>query len=164
MSSAIKRTRSIGIDYGMARIGISYSDESKIIASPLAVIKAERKSKETVKKIISTLSDHQKELGYEIDVIVVGMPYMMNGTSGLMADEVNYFITALQVALPNTKIISSDERLTSVQADRCLRESNMTRKKRTKHIDMLSAVIILQTQLDRNQIKRDLLPPFPPMA
>ncbi|MEC7840083.1 MAG: Holliday junction resolvase RuvX [Chlamydiota bacterium] len=158
------KTRSIGIDYGMARIGIAYSDESKIIASPLAVIKAEKKLKESTKKVVSSLKEHQKELGYTIDVIIVGMPYMMNGTSGLMADEVNHFIAELKSSLPEVDIIPRDERLTSVQAERSMREANMNRKKRTKHVDTVSAVIILQNYLDQKHCEFNSLPPIPPIA
>ncbi len=164
MRSANKRTRSIGVDFGLARIGLAYSDESKIIASPLALLKVDKKSKDTVKKTFDAIKGHEQELGYEVDTIVVGMPLMMSGRSGLMADEVTHFVEKLQELLPDTKIVTWDERLTSVQAERSLREAKMSRKKRTKHIDTVAAVIILQSYLDHLELQKDRLPPMPPMA
>lgn len=164
MTSQGKLTRLIGIDFGMARIGLSYSDTSKIIASPLAIINAEKKAKVTVQKVVNALIDHQKELNYDIEKIVVGLPLMMNGKAGLMVDEVNHFIDLLQEALPDTTIETMDERLTSVQAERSMREASMSRKKRSKRVDTVSAVIILQNYLDREQLRFDTLPPIPPVA
>lgn len=159
MTNQGKPTRLIGIDYGMARIGLSYSDASKIIASPLATIQADKKIESTLKKVVKSLEDHQKELGYVIEKIVVGLPLMMSGKAGLMADEVHHFIEKLQQALPEVPIVTWDERLTSVQAERSMREASMTRKKRSKRVDTISAVIILQNFLDREQIQFDIPPP-----
>lgn len=156
----MKLTRLIGIDYGMARIGLSYSDTSKIIASPLAIINAEKKAKATVQKVVACLEEHQKELGYEVEKIVVGLPLMMNGKAGLMVDEVLHFIDLLKEALPDTPIETLDERLTSVQAERSMREASMSRKKRSKRVDTVSAVIILQNYLDREQNRFIDIPPI----
>lgn len=160
----MKDKRLIGVDYGMARIGLSYSDPSKIIASPLAIINAEKKAKPTVQKVVKALEDHQKELGYQIEKIVVGLPLLMSGKAGLMVDEVNHFIDLLKEALPEIAIETLDERLTSVQAERSMREASMSRKKRSKKVDTVSAVIILQNYLDRMQLQFDTLPPIPPIA
>lgn len=159
----LKRTRSLGIDYGIARIGVAYSDESKIIASPMALIKTERKIEATLKKLLDVLTKHQQDLKYEIDVIIVGMPLMMSGKSGFMADEVKEFIIKLQGLLPETQILDWDERLSSVQADRSMIEANFSRKKRAKHMDTVSAVIILQNYLDYIQFKQQM-PPLPPIT
>lgn len=160
----MKNFRSIGIDYGNARIGISYSDASKLIAAPLAVVKASRKSDATIRSIIDVLAQHQKELNYEIDTIVVGLPLMMSGLRGLMADEVEFFISKLKIAYPEVTILTWDERLSSVQADRSMREANFSRRKRSKFVDTVSAVIILQNYLDSLKFKNDLLPPLPPIV
>lgn len=164
MTSSCKLTRWIGVDFGMARIGLSYSDTSKIIASPMATIDAEKKTAATVRKIMKVLQDHQQELRYEIEKIIVGLPLMMSGKAGLMADEVRHFIELLQEALPDISIETWDERLSSVQADRSMKEANMSRKKRSKRMDSVSAVIILQSYLDREQLRRENFPPLPPIA
>ena len=141
------KKRVIGIDYGLKRIGIAYSDENKILASPLVMVLAEKKLEVTIQKLLQTLSDHQKELSYEVEAIVVGLPLMMSGKSGLIADEVKHFVDKLKLATP-VPVHTFDERLTSVQAERSMREANFSRKKRTKYVDTASAVIILQNYLD----------------
>ncbi len=142
-----QRTRIIGIDFGLARIGLSMSDESKIIAMSLETMKAEKKSEFTVSKLINLLNLHQKTCGYAIESIVIGLPLMMSGKHGLLADEVQHFVALLSKAI-SVPIITWDERLTSVQADRSLREGNFSRKKRAQKSDAVAAVIILQNYLD----------------
>lgn len=140
--------RALGIDYGLARIGISISDESKTIVSPWATISAEKKLEETILKLIQEIRKIETEKHCQIDEIIVGMPKHMNGTVGFLADEVHLFIQQLKSKLENIHILPWDERLTSVQADRTLRESNMTRKKRSKSVDSVAAMILLQSYLE----------------
>lgn len=134
-------TRIIGIDYGMARIGMAISDEAQIIARPLTTIVTEKNSKDTAIKVAQEIKQHNPK------EVVIGLPYHMNGRLGCQADEVNHFISLLTEEL-SIPIISWDERLTTVQAERSMREANMSRKKRAKVIDSISAVIILQNYLD----------------
>ncbi len=150
----MKSGRFIGIDYGLARIGVSFSDEKGIIAFPLVTIKAEKKPRATLPKILKSLLDHQKAFDYTILGIVVGLPLLMSGKKGLMADEVEHFISELKILLPETEIIPWDERLSSVQADRSMREANFSRKKRCKFVDTVSAVIILQSYLDFKNLEK----------
>ena len=148
----MSKTRIIGIDFGMARIGISYSDETKTIAAPLITMKTDRKSEKTVQLLIDLLNKHQAEYKYQIEEIVIGLPLMMSGKMGMLADEVGHFVELLKQAIA-VPIIKWDERLTSVLADRALREGSFTRKKRAQYVDTVAAVIILQNYLDSK--KRD---------
>ncbi len=133
-------TRIVGIDFGI-------SDEKKIIATPMKTLLAERKAEATVLKVAQELSRHAEENKYAIEEIIVGLPLLMSGKKGLLADEVAHFVGLLkeQFTIP---IITWDERLTSVQADRSLREGNMSRKKRSSNVDSVAAIIILQSYLD----------------
>lgn len=142
-----KAQRIVGIDFGLARIGIAISDERKIIASPFLVLHAEKKAEVTVIKLINELKQHEKIHRYQIEEIVIGLPLLMSGKSGMLADEVRHFIDLLKthVTIP---IITWDERLTTVQADRSLREGSFTRKKRSRMVDTVAATIILQSYLD----------------
>lgn len=148
------RKRIAAIDYGMARIGVALSDETKIIAAPLKIIAAEKQVQKTAAKVIRELILHQKEYQYELEEIIVGLPLLLSGKSGLLADEVNCFVESLE-KLTEIKITLWDERLTSVQADRAMRETSMTRKQRSKIIDTVSAVILLQSYLDYMRIKQE---------
>lgn len=146
MSNQGRKGRSIGIDYGRARIGMSMSDERKIIASPLTTIKAEKKVEETVAKVAAEIKLLEKS-GKVIDEVVVGMPLKMNGSMSTMTDEAEKFSDLLREAL-TCPLITWDERLTSMQADRSMREAKLSRKKRAKAIDSIAAVLILQSYLD----------------
>lgn len=139
--------RIVGIDYGLTRIGLSLSDEQKIIATPLITFVADKKSEMTVLKLLKELTTHAETHRYRIEEIVIGLPLLMNGKKGFLADEVLHFIELLHLHT-SIPITSWDERLSSVQADRALRESNMTRKKRSKTVDSVAALIILQSYLN----------------
>jgi putative Holliday junction resolvase len=148
----VPATRIVGIDYGLARIGVALSDESKMISSPMATIASEKRAEQTVIKLLNELTNHQKVHRYTLEEIVIGLPLMMNGKSGLLADEVRHFVELLRAAT-SIPIVTWDERLTTVQAERALRESSMTRKKRSKMVDTVSAAILLQSYLDHRFLK-----------
>jgi putative holliday junction resolvase len=139
--------RLVGIDYGMRRFGLALSDERQIIATPFQTVLAEKKVEQTVAKVLAVLSELQKTHACEIEEIIVGMPFMMSGCKGFLTDEVNHFVELLSQAT-SIPIRTWDERLSTVQAERALRESQMTRKKRSKVVDIVSAAIILQSYLD----------------
>lgn len=145
MSTTAKRA--LGIDYGLARIGIAISDASKKIVSPWAIITTGKRMEETIAKIRAEIEKIEAEKKCIIDEIVVGMPKHMDGRVGMLADEVGVLMTQLK-SHTSANIIPWDERLTTVQAERMLRESKMNRKKRSKSLDSVSAMIILQNYLD----------------
>ena len=142
-----KETRIVGVDYGMARIGLAVSDPTKLIATPMETLKTEKKAEKTAAKFVEVLDVYAAKMNCTIDCLVIGMPLMMNGKRGLLADEVHYFADQLKI-LTSIPIILWDERLTTVQAERSLRESSLSRKKRAKVVDSVAAIIILQSYLD----------------
>lgn len=142
-----KPKRVIGIDFGLSRLGLALSDENKIIASPLSIFTAEKRSEQTVQKLLNIFNEIQQNYNCEIETIVIGMPYMMSGKTGFLADEVQHFIDLL-TQVTSIPIKTWDERLSTVQAERSLREGQLTRKQRSKIVDRISAAIILQSYLD----------------
>lgn len=142
-----RATRAVGLDFGLARIGIAISDERKIIASAFQTMKTEKKIEQTAAKLVKELEGHQKLHHYQADEIIIGLPLLMSGKTGFLADEVKHFVQELQLVI-STPIILWDERLTSVQAEKALRESSLTRKRRASLVDTVAAVIILQNYLD----------------
>jgi len=144
--------RMLGIDYGMARIGLALSDENQIFATPYKTIQTAKKMEQTIHKLLEVLNEIQQTQKCEIQEVIVGLPLMMNGKQGFSADEVQHFVEQFKIhsLLP---IRTWDERLTTVQAERSLRESQMTRKKRTQMVDIVSAAIILQSYLDHRSIR-----------
>jgi putative holliday junction resolvase len=146
MSNQGRNGRAIGIDYGKARIGMSMTDRSKIIASPLTTIKAEKKVEDTASKVAEEIK-RLEESGHHIDEVVVGMPFKMNGSSSIMTEDTAQFAKLLG-DLISCSLITWDERLTSAQADRSMRDAKLSRKKRAKSIDSIAAVLILQSYID----------------
>ena len=133
--------RTVGIDYGSARVGVAASDPLGIFASP----------KETVPtaKIIEYL---QKYASAEtIERFVVGYPLNLNGAPAEAAAGVDKFIGKLQKAFPDVPIALEDERFTSVLAHRAMIDGGMKKSERRDKmsVDKISAAIILQGYLDR---------------
>jgi len=137
--------RIVSIDFGLVHIGLAISDEKKIIAFPLEVIRAERSAAATIKKILDRLSS------YGIEEIVIGNPIKLNGKVGFMADEVYHFVEELK-KVTSTPIVLLDERLTTAQALKSLQEGGMSRKKRAPIIDAVTATILLQNHLDMKSL------------
>ena len=136
--------RILGFDYGRARIGVAMSDERHIIASPAFVITAEKKPMMTIQKI-----KQKTDPKGPFDLLIVGLPLLLNGKEGEMALEAKAFGQLLHETF-QLPVIYWDERLTSSQADRLMKEDNRSRKERASSIDTLSATLILQNYLDRN--------------
>lgn len=133
--------RIVGIDYGKKRIGIALSDERKILARGLQTLLAEKKTEATIDKMLAALAP------FSVQEIVVGLPLKMSGQIGLSGDEVQHFVDLLRqkTAIP---VVLWDERLTTVQAERSLKEGNLSRKKRSLVVDQVAAIILLQSYLD----------------
>lgn len=136
----MSKKRIVSIDYGLKRIGMAISDENKIIASSLGVVQAGKNSAETIQNILALLRP------FSIERIIIGNPIHMNGSVSFLADEVKHFLSIFQAHV-SCEVILFDERLSSVQAERALKEGGMSRKKRSQVIDAVSAVILLQCYL-----------------
>lgn len=142
--------RILGIDYGLSRIGLALSDERQIIALPLMVVKADKRSEQTLAILLKTFDEICQKFQCQLEEIIIGLPLMMSGKTGILANEVKLFVQLFtqHCSIP---IKTWDERLTSVQAERSLREGSLNRKKRTKLVDTVSATLILQSYLDSKQ-------------
>ena len=131
--------RIIALDVGDRRIGIAVSDPLGITAQPI----------ETYTRVgYGPDSRHIAELAkqYETDQILCGLPRNMDGTQGFQADKVRQF--AAQLEALGLTVFYYDERMTTVLAEEALLEADMRRADRKKKVDMLAAVIILQSYLD----------------
>jgi putative Holliday junction resolvase len=144
--------RLVSFDYGRARIGISLSDERKIIASSLTTIKVPKTLPLLLKEIEKALMPYAP-----FDLFIIGLPLLLNGKEGEMAGEVKAFGKALtdHFSVPCT---FWDERLSSSQADRFMREDSLSRKQRAQKIDTVSSTLILQNYLEAETIKQKKLP------
>lgn len=139
--------RLLGVDFGHARTGLSVSDPSCIIASPLAVIPG---SKDLALAARLVAAEIQKK-GLCIREVIVGLPIHLNGTESERSCEVRTFAKNLEALLDGVPVRLFDERLTSVQADRAMKADFRSRKQRAKAADSVASIILLQTYLDSLQ-------------
>lgn len=140
--------RKLGIDYGDSRVGIAITDELNITAQGLETITRNNNDKEVLKRIEEILNK------YEIDVIVVGMPYTMNGSKSERAEITEKFIHKLKCRFNKVKIETIDERLTTVAAHRTMNELNIKKSKKRQIVDTISAVYILEMYINKNTINK----------
>lgn len=135
--------RVMGLDYGSKTVGVAISDPLGITAQGIETI--ERKEENKLRKTLARIEELVKE--YEVEKIVLGFPKNMNNTIGERAEKSLEFQAMLErrIGIP---VIMWDERLTTVEAERTLMESNVRRENRKKYVDKIAAVFILQGYLD----------------
>ncbi len=140
--------RILALDVGDKRIGVAISDELEISAHALTTI-TRTDLKKTIREIIEILNE------YNVEEMIVGMPVMMNGSMGIQAEKVGRFVDELkkEIRIP---IKLFDERLSTSLIEKTLIDADMSREKRKKVIDKLSAVIILQDYMSSRGGRCDL--------
>ena len=135
--------RVMGLDYGSKTIGVAISDPLGLTAQGIEIIRREEENK--LRKSLRRIEELIKE--YQVEEIVLGFPKNMNNTMGERAEKSLQLKETLErrCKLP---VIMWDERLTTVEANRTLMESKVRRENRSKYVDMIAAVFILQGYLD----------------
>ena len=132
--------RILGLDVGDKKIGVSLSDPSQVLATPLTTI-IRNNDGSAIKEISDLAAKHN------VSKIVVGLPFSLNGQIGKQAEKVLSFTEDITRATSIT-IVMQDERLSSVSADQKLREAGKKGTKLKKGIDAAAATVILQSFLD----------------
>lgn len=133
--------KAMGIDFGLRRIGIAFSDETKFLASPFVVY--QRKQENEDLNYLTNLVLDQK-----VDEIVCGLPLTTTGNEEDIAILTRAFMSKLEDKV-HLKVIFVDERFSSVLAEEFLKERERDWRKRKQKLDAVSASIILQDYLDR---------------
>ena len=137
--------RIMGLDMGSKTIGVAVSDELCLIAHGKETI-----HRQSLNKDLETIAELTRR--FDVTRIVVGLPVNMTGTVGVEAKKVLQFVDDMRRTL-SASVITWDERLSTVQAERVLLEAGLSRKKRKKVIDKTAATVILQTYLDAERIR-----------
>ena len=135
--------RYLGLDLGKKTLGLAISDRTGLIASFYKSIRYENED-----KLISELKDIIKR--EKIDILVLGLPKNMDNSEGFRAIETLEFKENLEQEI-DKDIVLQDERLSTRMAENVLIDADLSRKKRKKIIDGVSAVVILQAYLDRKE-------------
>ena len=135
--------RVMGLDYGSKTIGVAISDPLGLTAQGIEIIRREEENK--LRKSLRRIEEQIKE--YQVEEIVLRFTKNMNNTIGERAEKSLQLKETLErrCKLP---VIMWDERLTTVEANRTLMESKVRRENRSKYVDMIAAVFILQGYLD----------------
>ncbi|MEJ0014861.1 MAG: Holliday junction resolvase RuvX [Actinomycetota bacterium] len=143
----MKSGRRIAFDYGQVRIGVAVSDNSGLIATPIATLLADDKD----------LSDQLLALfkEYEPLYIVVGEPKHLSGASNPSLVAAHTFAELLR-SLTEVPIHFIDERMSTVSAARNLRSAGFNAKSSKGMIDAMAAVSILESALERERIAGSL--------
>lgn len=142
--------RIMGLDYGSKTVGVAISDALLLTAQGIETI--ERKEENKLRKTLARIEALIKE--YEVEKIVLGLPLNMNDTIGERAEKTLEFKAMLE-RRTGLEVIMWDERLTTVEAEQILIESNVRREDRKKYIDKIAAGFILQGYLDSLGMKLD---------
>ena len=141
--------RILGLDFGSKTVGFPVSDQVLLTAKGMMILNGEcliylRLSLARIEAIIAE---------YQVECSVLGYPKNMNNTEGERCEKTKEFQEMLE-RRTGLEVILWDERLTTVEAERTLIESNVRRENRKKHIDQIAAVFILQGYLDLMHMKK----------
>jgi len=132
--------RSLGLDIGGKRTGVAISDPRGIVAVPLTVIDNNDENA-TIGEILKFVQQ------YEVERIVVGLPYSLNGNLGPQAKMVQAFADKLSQRA-GVEIQMWDERLSTASAEKLMIQAGTKENKRRQYRDAVAAALILQGFLD----------------
>ncbi|BBZ39013.1 Holliday junction resolvase RuvX [Mycobacterium conspicuum] len=136
--------RSLGIDVGKVRIGVAVSDPDGILATPVETVRRERTGRH-LRRLAALAAE------FEAVEVVVGLPRTLADRTGPAARDAIELSEALAVRVAPTPVRLADERLTTVSAQRSLREAGVRAKEQRAVIDQAAAVAILQGWLDQRR-------------
>ena len=132
--------RILALDIGEKRVGIAVSDPGERVASPVAVLPADE-VRANAKSFQRVIEDWEPEL------LLCGLPKTLAGEEGPQAERVRAFAAEVQRAV-DLSIEFADERLSSSEAKRSLREKGLSEKAMRGKVDMIAASLFLQAWLD----------------
>jgi putative Holliday junction resolvase len=134
--------RVLALDVGSKRIGVAVSDELGITAQGLETIQRQNKRRDL--EALGNLL-----VKYQVKDVVVGLPLRLSGQEGTQSEKMRVFGQLLESEFGIT-VHLWDERWTSTEANRVLREADLSIQKRARAVDRMAAVLILQSWLEAN--------------
>jgi putative Holliday junction resolvase len=144
---AVRRGVRLGVDVGSVRVGVARSDPDGILATPLVTLVKDPAGSDLA-QIAGLVEEHGA-----VEVIV-GLPVGLSGQDGAAAGLARAYAAALAAAIEPVPVRLIDERLTTVSAERVLRERGVGGRARRKVVDQAAAVVILQAALDSDRARR----------
>lgn len=139
------RGRRLGVDVGTVRIGVAVSDPDAILATPVETVPRDRRSGRHLKRLAALVDE------YQAVEVVVGLPRTLADRAGSSAQDATEVADLLAVRIAPVPVRLSDERFTTVTAQRALREAGVRARGQRSMIDQAAAVGILQNWLDQRR-------------
>lgn len=136
--------RRLGVDVGSVRVGVAVSDPEGILATPVSTVArvpgADPDS--SLDDLVALVTEH------DAVEVVVGLPLGLDGTEGAAAQRARQYASLLVARVAPVQVRLVDERLTTVDAHRALRDSGLGGRRHRAVVDQAAAVLILQAALD----------------
>ncbi|MGL4743222.1 MAG: Holliday junction resolvase RuvX, partial [Dermatophilaceae bacterium] len=146
MTPAAGRARGVvlGVDVGTVRVGVAVCDPDRILATPVATV---ARVPGTVPTVADADIEELARLAEQRSAVrvVVGLPRSMSGKEGLAARQARSYAQVLAARVTPVEVRLVDERLTTVDAHRLLRDSGVVGRRQRSVVDQAAAVLILQT-------------------
>ena len=133
--------RILGLDFGSKTVGVAITDPLGMTAQGMEIVRRESPNKLRIETII-------KE--NDVELIVLGLPVNMDGSSGERVEKTKEFADML-TRRSGVEIIFQDERLTTVEAYEIMNEAGIKREDRYKYVDQIAATIILEDYLNSHR-------------
>ncbi|MDX3661944.1 Holliday junction resolvase RuvX [Streptomyces sp. ID05-26A] len=134
--------RRLGVDVGSVRVGISLSDPTPFLATPLVTLQRDEKKGSDLTELVRLVAEH------DVVEVVVGLPKTLAGRHGPAAEAATAYAAALAGRIAPVPVRLTDERLTTVVVSRVLAQRGVKGKKQRAVVDQAAAVEILQSWLD----------------
>lgn len=134
--------RVVAIDPGTKRIGVAVSNSTRSLAFPRTSIDAGPLAIAQIAQIVSEES---------ADLVVVGRPVSLNGTSTPSTDLADAFRRELSAVLAPIEVVDCDERFSTVTASRALRDAGVRARDQRELVDSAAATVLLQSFLDAHE-------------
>ena len=140
----------VGVDVGSVRVGVARSDPSGLLASPVQTLARGVEGPadgedEDVRQLVALVAE------VEAIEVVVGLPRTLAGVEGPAAAKARQYAAVLARSIAPVSVRLVDERLTTVDAHRALRESGVAGRRQRQVVDQVAAVLILQSALDEER-------------
>ena len=138
--------RLMGLDFGSKTVGVAVSDELKMTATGVEIVRRESPNK--LRRTLALIGELLKE--YDVNTVILGYPVMLDGSEGERVEKTKEFAQMLE-RRTGVQIIFQDERLTTVEAYEIMDQMGIKKDDRYKYVDMLAAKFILEDYLNSRQ-------------
>ncbi len=136
----------LGVDVGEVRVGLAASDPAGLLAVPVETVRREAGRTADLDRLAAVAAERQ------VLEIIVGLPRTLAGVEGVAAQRARDYARELHRRLGGMPVRLWDERLSTVDAHRTLRDSGVPGRAQRARVDQAAAVLILQSALDAERL------------